>query len=535
MPSHWMTVAKAQLRIFSARVRRFRVEFFITVTAVLFLWAFIGAPAIVSSFIPSLLNLGNALRPVLGAYLDFIFLLVFAFFIIYPLQSSFQTMGEGQYELLVATPIKEGDIFLGEYLGKMPLYLWGILFLVPIIASLLQELFGISPVDVILITFVVFGLVALASWIGSIITGYVVKKLGKSSRGKDVGRALVVVLAMVFAFAYLGIYYIGESAIINPTFLVWLQISPSSWFANLVNVMIGVTLPLVGFGWELSLAAVLILSFVIFFGGYRLAPHFYSLDISSTQDSTSIITENGFFRFLRHVLPPNWKVVIVTQMKNFLRRKENVTRLAYMVIFVFLIFFISNFGSGSNSGGTNEAITTALILPWLFGFITGAQLGSFLFVNSKDTLWIFKQSPRDIKTLVMGSWISMILLVIPLALIIAIIGAIVAGMDFLQGVLFCGILILGGTGTLAIALGIGSMNPAYQRRSSKMTINLLIFAGTQVLVLIFGITVGIFSNLMADFVSSSSGFYMAALIAIVNCAGGIVIISLGILKLGKEE
>jgi hypothetical protein len=299
--------------------------------------------------------------------------------------------------------------------------------------------------------------------------------------------------------------------------------------------MIGVTLPLAGFGWELSLAAVLVLSLLLFYGGYRLAPHFYSLDISSTQVTTSIIAEGAYFRLLRWFLPPNWKIVVVTQLKNFLRRKENVARLAYLVIFVFLIFFITNFGPGNSSGGSIGSFTTVFILPWMFGFIAGAQLGSYLFVNSKDTLWIFKQSPRDIKTLVIGTWLSMILLVIPLAVVVGIVGALVSSMDFVQGVLFFGVLVLGCVGALAVALGIGSLNPAYQRRSSKMTINLLIFMGTQVVVLFLGIGTAVLANLTGLLASSTPVLYVPLLMGLVNVIMGIVILSLGIMKLGREE
>src|SRR5271157_2942851 len=114
MNRHWMTIAKVQFQILTARFRRFRVLFFCIITALLLLWGFFGAPVIVAGFVPDLQAMGGLLKPYIGGLFDYIFLLVFGFFIIYQLSAALQNIEEGQHELLLATPIKEGDIFLGE-------------------------------------------------------------------------------------------------------------------------------------------------------------------------------------------------------------------------------------------------------------------------------------------------------------------------------------------------------------------------------------------------------------------------------------
>lgn len=539
MPTHWTTVAKTQLRILTSRVRRFRVGFFIVVTAILFIWAFYGAPAIVSSLVPNIQSLGSLLLPYIGSYVDFIFIMVFAFFIIYQLSAAFQAKGEGQHEMLLATPIKEGDIFLGEYLGKMPVYLWGILFLVPLIVSLLQSVFIISALDIVIITFIVFGLVAVASWIGAILTGYAIKKLSRSVRGKDIGRALAILLALVFMAAYYGLLYLGQGAISNPNLRAWLQISPSSWFANLLNAIIGAPLPLSWLGWELSFIFVVIFSFVLFFGGYRLAPHFYSLDIASTQMTYSIVNENIYFRFLRWLLPRAWKGVVITQLKNFLRRKENIAKLAYLIIIVILFLFIGDYGFNSNSSGsfgTSGNDFAIIFFPWLLDLFVGIQLGTFIFVNSKDMIWIFKQSPRNIKTLVLGNWFAMIMLLFPLVAGLCIFVAITTNMDVIQGILFFGIILLGCVSTLAMAMGLGSINPAFQQRSGKMTVNMLIFLGIQFC--IFFLIFFAMSNVLFTINIAPSIFVLFEIpfvIALVNCSAGLSILVLGIWKLEEIE
>ena len=60
---------------------------------------------------------------------EVLFLSVF----IYPLNSIFRRTEIGFKEIILASPATAGDIFVGEFIGRLPIYLGGILLFTPII------------------------------------------------------------------------------------------------------------------------------------------------------------------------------------------------------------------------------------------------------------------------------------------------------------------------------------------------------------------------------------------------------------------
>lgn len=529
----YLVIAKAQVRMLTSKMRRFRGAFLLIVTAFLVLWGFFIAPAFIAGIVPELQFLGAILLPYFGGLIDYIFALVFAFFIMYQLSSAFQNLEEGQHELLLATPIKEGDIFVGEYLGRVPVYAWGIMFIVPLITSVLQSLFGITPLDIFVITLLVTLLIAIAAWIGSIITGFVIKKVTRSARGKDFGKAITMVIAILFVVGFYLFMFMSQDVISDPALRVWMQVLPSSWLSNLVNSIIGAPLVLSWFTPVWSLVAIVIFSLVLFLGGYRLAPHFYTLDIGGTQVQVSISEENRFFRFLRHVMPKTWATLVVTNLKNFVRRKENLSKLVYATVIVVILVVIQNMTGGETGSGLTS-IFPLLFTPLMFAMLLGTILGSFIFVQSKDVIWVYKQSPRGIKTLVQGNLIAMITLSVPLIIIICTFLIISIQLDVVQGIALILAIACSAIGALAMTLGIGSLNPAYKEKSGKLGLNTIVFMGIQMFVFI-SITAW-FINSIGEFGVTASQLILNALImSFFELGLGIPLLYLGIWRLEKVE
>ena len=76
-------------------------------------------------------------------------------------------MEVGFKESLLATPVKPNDIFLGEFLGKAPIYTTMILILAPIIVGMINPLIDLTVVQYIVIYSCVFGVVYFANLVGS--------------------------------------------------------------------------------------------------------------------------------------------------------------------------------------------------------------------------------------------------------------------------------------------------------------------------------------------------------------------------------
>jgi len=517
----------------TAKVRRFRVSSFIIITILLFLWGYFAVPLIMADLAPGLGGMGDLLLPYIGGLIEYIFVLLFAFFIMYQLSSSLQNLEQGQHDILLATPIKEGDIFLGEYLGKLPVYAWGIMFIVPLITGLLQNLFSITPLDIIIISLLVTLFIALAAWIGAIITGFVVKRLSKSARGKDFGKALTFIIAIIFFMGYYGFYFLGQEIMADPNFRIWFQISPSSWFANIINSIIGAPLVLSWFNATLSLFVILIFSVVIFLGGYRLAAHFYSLDIGGTQVQISILGENGFFRFIRRIMPLKWGTLVVANLKGFVRRKENLAKLAYAVVIIIFITVVQKMTAGEMSLGSSSFLDF-LLIPWMLTIMLGTMLGSYIFVHSKDVLWVYKQSPRGIRSLVQGNLIAMLTLSFPLILSVCIFIVISNSLDIVQGIGLGIALFFSSCGALAMTMGIGSINPSYNEKSGKMGLNTLAFMGIQTVLFILMMIWA--SDYFFDIGPDTSILIMILLLrSFLDLGVGFPLLYLGMYRLAKIE
>ncbi len=530
-----LVIALAHFRMLTSKVRRFRGIFFLLMTSFLIIWGIFLVPPILSAIVPDMQYLGSILLPYVGGLIDYIFALLFAFFIMYQLSSAFQNLEEGQHELLLATPTKEGDIFLGEYLGRVPIYTWGIMFIVPLITGLLQKLFAITPLDVFIITLLIILLIGIAAWIGSIITGFVVKKAMHSARGKDIGKAFTFIIAIIFVVSFYIFTFLSQDVIANPAFRVWMQILPSSWFGNIVNSIIGAPLVLSWFNSAMSLLFIVAFSLIIFVGGYRLAPHFYSMDIGGAQVQVSIIGENAFFHFLRRIMPQSWATLVVTNLKNYLRRKENISKLAYAVV-ITVMFVIIQFVTNQDMGGSSiiTSMFPLLFTPWMFALLLGTVLGSYIFVHSKDVLWIYKQSPRGIRSLVQGNLIAMVTLSVPLAIGISIFLIIATQLDLIQGMSFILGLLLNTVGALAMTLGIGSLNPAFKEKSGKMAINTLMFMGLQMFLFI-SLTTWFFTSLGSLGDITSSLILNTLIMSLLELGIGIPVLYLGIWHLEKVE
>ncbi len=529
----YLVIALAHMRMFTAKMRRFRGPFMLIITILLVLWGVFVIPPILAAIVPDMQYLEAFLLPYMGGLIDYIFAMIFGFFLMYQLSSALQNLEEGQHEILLATPIKEGDIFLGEYLGRIPVYAWGIMFIVPMITGLLQNLFGITGLDVFVISLLVTLLIALAAWIGAIITGFIVKRVARSPRGKDFGKALTFLIAVIFVIGFYGFNFLGQEAIADLNFRAWLQILPSSWFGNIVNSLIGAPLALPWFNSSWSLVAIVVFAVVVFVGGYKLAPHFYSLDIGGTQVQISIEGEHGFFRLMRRVVPASWAILAVTSLKTYVRRKENLSKLAYVIVIVIFLTVIQRLTSGDSLGGAS-GILDLLLTPWMFTLMLGTMLGSYIFVQSKDVLWIYKQSPRGIKSLVLGSLLAMITLSIPIAIGICIFLIFSNQLDAIQGVSLVIAMLFGTFGSLGMSMGIGSLNPVYKQKSGKLALNTFAFMGIQ-LSIFFSLINWLFNNFFSIGSISNNLILIALLMSFFELGIGIPLLYLGIWRLQKIE
>ena len=119
----WKSIAKNEIRLRTSRFRNHRVLFLIILYSLLLIWAFFLCPAIFDLFMPTLVDIvGLEILMAVSLLIEFGMMAFFLIILIYPLNTVYRKTEIGFKEILLASPATSGDIFLGEFVGKFPIY-----------------------------------------------------------------------------------------------------------------------------------------------------------------------------------------------------------------------------------------------------------------------------------------------------------------------------------------------------------------------------------------------------------------------------
>ena len=149
----WKVIAKNEIKLRTSKFRNHRKLFFITLYSLLFLWAFIAAPFLFDLFIPTLaIQFSSIFKPVVALVIESVMMVLFLMLLMYPLNNVYNESEIGFKETLISTPVKANDIFLGEFLGKSPIYTMAVLIFAPIVVGLINPLIDLTLIQYITVT-----------------------------------------------------------------------------------------------------------------------------------------------------------------------------------------------------------------------------------------------------------------------------------------------------------------------------------------------------------------------------------------------
>jgi len=471
--SLWRVIAKNEIRVRTSSFRNHRKSVFILVYALLFLWALVIAPFIFDMFMPTLAaQYSTIFKPVVAILIETFMMTFFLILVMYPLNNVYREMEVGFKESLLATPVKANDIFLGEFLGKAPLYSMMILILAPIVVGMVNPLIDLTIVNFIVIYGSVFGLVYFANLVGSIIASWVEHKISKSEKARDLGKALIWIFAIVMiAMMYAVLFFLNE-LMANPELKNWLAFYPSLWFSNIILYSIDpILLNTFILNIWISLLLVIAVPITTLYISYRNAESFYTLEGGIEKSSITVVEhENLFYKIVRKVSSRKWAGLTVMQLKRFLRKKVNYAKIAYVVG---LLGFMTWFIAGNTGDIFGVSFGTTLLIA-LGGGVGSMMIGHLGFVDSKDLIWVYKRSPRGLKGLIYSYLLSIFILNIFIAASISIIFNIVANLDIVNTIIFFVEFLLFSQITMCQAMGIECISPAYGEKDPNMKSNSMI-------------------------------------------------------------
>ncbi len=467
----WKIIAKNELRIRTSKFRRRRSIFFLALYSVLSIWAFVVAPFLFDLFMPTLaVQYSTIFKPVVAIVIESIMMMLFLVLMMYPLNNVYRESEIGFKESLLATPVKSNDIFLGEFLGKFPIYLMAVLLVTPIILGIANPIIDFTFFQYLTIYLSILGLVYFANLVGSIIASWIEHKISKNEKARELGKVFIWIFTIALVAIMYAIMFFLNELMANPELKNWLAFYPSLWFSNIILYSIDPIL-IESFVLNIWLSIVLAISIptLILYISYKKAESFYSLE-GISEKSTKIIKqkENFFYQIIRKIAGSKWGCLTVVQLKRMFRKKSNYARLAYIFgLLGFMTWFISR-------GGFDQEwfVLFSTILIAIGGGIGSIMLGHFAFIDSKDLIWVYKRSPRGLKSLVYSYLLAMLIINIFIAAFETTLISIFMNLDLANILIFFGEFLLFSEISMCQAMGIQCFSPAYGEKDPNMRGNI---------------------------------------------------------------
>ena len=466
----WLVVARNEYRITTSRIRSIRPYFPILIFGLLAVYVAFIAPAVVSLFIDEFLAFIITLAAV--PMVQILLFMIFVYFIILPVTQTLKEIETGQLEIFLAAPIKPSDVLLGEFLGHMPLYAIAIAVITGLFTAILTPL-GLDIVQMaIIITIFVVTLLS-AYWIGTVIAAILRTRLGKTARGKDIGRALALIIALPMVAIMYAIMGGGlPEALVDPgtsgMVKAILGLLPSSWGAE---IFVGFAsnpgnIGAVGFETLTRFGGLIAFFVAVLWLGAKAADRAYSLETISFVAS-KVKPDGAFYKTIRYFGGRgSFGTLLVSTFKDYSRRLENLSKIFYMMglLAVINIFLIEP------SDPEGALMMTQFILPILSVFVVGEVT-----LRGKEALFIFKKTPRGVGRLVKARLLHGWLVVVPIAAAVTAVSGILSPQTTLTSLLTTtGFAVLFVAANVAFVLGLALLNPAFSEKSGNYFLNLMI-------------------------------------------------------------
>ncbi len=516
----WLVVARNEYRIRINRIRKIKPVFPYLAIGLLAVYLVFLAPAIVNLFVDEFLAF--FLSQVALAMVPILMFMIFFYLIILPITYTLQGMQAGHVEIFLAAPVKPSEVLLGEFLGVMPFYGIAITVIAGFFTAALTPLgLDMLQISIIVMIFVITCLSAL--WIGTVIAALVRTKFAKSARGRDIGRALSLIIALPMVAVMYAIMGGGLlEALADPGASEFtrtiLSLLPSSWGAEVISDFAANPGNIGGVGFEtLARFGGLVVFFAaVLWLGTKVAGRAYTIE-PTTFIASRAKPDGFFYRTLRHLGGGrSFGTLLVSVFKNYSRRLENLSRIAYIVGLIALVNIF--FGTGG------EDLESALLMGlFLFSFLAVLVVGTVT-TGGKETLFIYKKAPSGIGRFVKARLLQGWLVAVPIGAAITAVTMILIPqatlLELLGFTVFMAQLV---AANVALALGLALFNPEFSEDARTQMIGLVINAQVSMFV-----SIGIF---IGSLIALNLGFFSAMLLQ----TGAIWLLGIMFLHLGKRK
>ncbi|MFX1313065.1 MAG: hypothetical protein ACFFHD_10680 [Promethearchaeota archaeon] len=508
-------------------------------------------PVFFDAIIPEIVKeYSNKITPILTTLIEYTFMIMFILYIMYPNFLLFRKSEIGYKELLLASPVRAGDIFIGEFLGQLPFYFLFILGMGPLINSILLQLNpNLTLFHNLIIYFVFFTLLILGLLIGTIIANWLEYKILIKNKSKNSGYSLLLLLSFSLIATFYFFHFLFDFVKDHPEFKNWLTFYPSFWYSNILLYLINPILIKSYFlNIWISLSLAIIVPLIIFYISYKKTNIFYNIVQKIKPYPKIIEKENNFYLYLRKIIPKRYKNLTITQFKEFFRKKDNIPKIIYVSGFTAILGIIIFFSLGRPLEQFGESWTISsfiihifyfdyllmMIISWMGGMVFGIFIGIYSLISSKDIIFLYKKSVRGIKALIYSFLYEMIYIIFFLNIILTIFFSILFSLNFFSTLMYFFLYPINTIIILIQAIGIQCIKPMFNERGKNVYFNIYLIILNQIISLLLAIFIII--PLIPNFIDHSFGLLYILLTNIGISAGiAFLLLYFGIRKLNHLE
>jgi len=547
----WIILARNELRIRTAKVKAHRKLFFMIITGLFLFWATYLGPVFFNAVFPELLSLfSGVLEIILHFVLEYFFMIVFVVFILYPLFNLFRKSEIGIKDIILSAPVKAGDLFLGDFFGQLPFIFLIVLAVGPAAASILSQANPLLTIaHYLAIYLVIFLLMSFSLLIGTILANWLEFKLSTIKRLKSSSNSFLLLLSFIVIISFYIFHFAFNIGYSNPAIKEWLSIFPSFWFSNIVLHMIN---PLLVDSYAvniwLSIILVILVPLIVFFFSYKKAEKFYSFEPQLERNLIVKEHDGIFFKIIENITIKKYRIIVKVQLKNFVRKKENISKLVYSIAFTGILgLFI--FLSLVSPLSTTEVYVLAELFPvpveyfdllilsiisWMGGLIYGMMMGLNSIYDSKNILYLHKKSPRGINSSIGAFLYLMTYILLIYGIILTIFFTILFTLNFVAVGFFFSTYFIQCFITLVQLVGLQCIRPLYGESGKQIYFKIYFIGLLQVISLLLSLI--IIMPLFPITIDYSLGFlYIIFLNMGFSAMIAVVLLLIGLFKLNRVD
>lgn len=549
--SLWIIIAKNEIRIRTAKFRAHRNLFFVVIYAIFIFWATFLGPVIFDAILPDiLLALSGVLEFVLQFVIEVSLTTMFVMMILYPIFLLFRKSEIGVKDVILSSPVKSGDIFLGEFVGQLPFHFLIVLAIGPAIVSLLGQVNPqLTILHYLVIYLVIFLMMNFSLIIGTILANWIELKLSSSKRIKDSSNSVLLLLSFIVIISFYLFHYMFNICYNNPVFKNWMSIFPSFWYSNIVLYLVNPSLidSYVINIW-LSMAFAIGIPMVILYFSYKKAEKFYSIDLQSEKKLLIVKTEGFILKIINKMTLKKYKILVMVQFKNFLRKKENITKLVYSIAFTGVLGLFIFLSLDSPITEIREfsllgivsipveyfSVLVIFIIAWMGGLIFGMMMGISVIFSSKNILYLYKKSIRGIRASIFAFLYQMTFLIFFYDIILTIFFTLLFALNiYIVGFFFC-IYFIYCFIVLIQVVGLQCIRPFFDERGKQIYFKIYFIFVLQFISLLISLFINM--PLLPIVVDYSLGFFYILLTNVgMSSIIAFLMLSIGIVKLNRTD